>query len=433
MSTRRLLSFAIALLAACAPPPVGEAAAPPVLDAAAVQAWREDLAFLRTEMPARHGNLFHTMTRAQFDSALAAIDGALPRLTRPQAIVQIARLAALVGDGHSNVAAWRDTAIKFRELPVTFYDFEDGLFVRAARREHADLLGARVLEIGALPIDSALALAGTMIGRDNAMGPRAWAPVALAVPEIVYALGIAADPERIRLVVERDGKRRTVTLAPAGALPIRTGEPDKSWMPREGWVDARGTDPPLYLRDAADFYWYAPLPDGKALYCQLNAVQHDPADSLRGFIARAIAAADSMGAERFVLDVRHNGGGNGGLNRSVFLPLIKSRYDAPGRLYVLTSRRTWSAAQMLICEMEKYTRATFAGEPSASRGNHYGDSRRIVLPNSRMTVRVSTLYWQYWDPRDQRPWIEPRLKAPLTFADYRDGRDPVLEMVLAEP
>jgi hypothetical protein len=422
---------AVALALALAFAAAAEAAPPPVLDAEAVRAWREDLAFLRTEMPARHANLFHAMTRAQFDSALAAIDARLPALSRAQTIVELARLTAMVGDGHSNVSAWRDTAIHFRELPIALYRFEDGLYVRAATEAWTSLVGARVLEVGAVSADSALALVAPLVGHDNAMGVRAWAPVYLTIPEALYAVGIAPDPERVRLVVEREGTRRTVTLAPLGPLPMRTGETDRSWMARDGWVDARGRQQPLWLSNAANTYWYRPLPEARALYCQINAIQQKTGDSLATFMRRAIAAADSIDAGKFVIDVRLNGGGNGDWNRAIFLPLVNSRYDADGRLYVITGRRTWSAAQMLISEMEKYTHATFAGEPSASRGNHYGDSRRIVLPNSKVTVRVSTLWWQYGDPRDDRPWIEPSIPAPLTFADYRAGRDPALEAVLA--
>jgi hypothetical protein len=73
------------------------------------------------------------------------------------------------------------------------------------------------------------------------------------------------------------------------------------------------------------------------------------------------------------------------------------------------------------------------GEPAAGRGNHYGDSRRFTLPESGVTVRLSSLYWQFWDPRDDRPWIAPQLPAPLTFEAYRQGRDPALDAALAAP
>ena len=115
------------------------------------------------------------------------------------------------------------------------------------------------------------------------------------------------------------------------------------------------------------------------------------------------------------------------MNRDIVRSLIKSRYDAPGRLVVITGRRTWSAAQMLINELENIADVVFVGEPSASKGNVFGDSKKIVLPNSRLTVRVSSLYWQQSDPRDTREFIPVTVSAPLTFADYASGRDPALE------
>jgi hypothetical protein len=127
------------------------------LDTADIRRWRDDLATLRTEMPARHANLFHDMSRAQFDSALSSIDARLPQLQRQQVIVELEKLAALVGDGHSNVGPWRDSLIAFHTLPVALYWFSEGIIIRSTDSAHTDLLGARVIEIGGLPIDSAIA------------------------------------------------------------------------------------------------------------------------------------------------------------------------------------------------------------------------------------------------------------------------------------
>jgi hypothetical protein len=53
-----------------------------------------------------------------------------------------------------------------------------------------------------------------------------------------------------------------------------------------------------------------------------------------------------------------------------------------------------------------------------------GDSYRIVMPNSRVTVRVSTLWWQYVDPRGERSKIEPAIKANLAYVEFQEGRRP---------
>ena len=414
------------LLSLAAPGALAQSTSP--LDTTEVRLWREDLAFLRTEMPARHANLFHAMTRAQFDSALQAIDQRLPRIARHQVIVELEKLAALVGDGHSNVSPWRDTSAVFQQLPVALYWFEDGIFVRATTKEYAALLGARVVRIGGVRAEEALARVRPLISRDNEMGVRAWTPVLLTMPEVLHAIGLSADPTRATFLLETTTGRREVSLPATGRFPMLTGETDLTWTKRPGWADARERAPePPWLSDPQNKYWYRYLAETHSLYCQLNAIQQNPEDSLRVFFARAIATADSARAERFVLDLRLNGGGDGSLNRDIVRSLIKSRYDAPGRLVVITGRRTWSAAQMLINELENIADVVFVGEPSASKGNVFGDSKKIVLPNSRLTVRVSSLYWQQSDPRDTREFIPVTVSAPLTFADYASGRDPALE------
>ncbi len=407
---------------------VAPAASAAPLDSTQVRLWREDLAFLHSEMPAKHANLFHSMTRAQFDSAVQAVDETLPRLARHQVIVELEKLDALVGDGHSNVSPWRDTTAAFHELPVALYWFEDGLFVRAATEAQRKLVGARVVGIGGVPVDQAIERVRPLISRDNEMGVRAWAPILLTMPEVLHSVGLSSDPTRAVFGLEIAGARRDAALTSAGLFPMLTGETDRTWQKRPGWVDARDRAPdPLWLSDIGNKYWYRLLPERRTLYCQINAIQQKPEDSLNVFLTRALQAADSARVERFVLDLRLNGGGDGSWNRDILRSLVKSRYDQPGRLLVITGRRTWSAAQMLINQLENVADAMFVGEPSSSRGNTYGDSKKIVLPNSRLTVRVSSLYWQQSDPRDMRPYIEVGVPATLRFRDYAAGRDPALE------
>jgi len=419
------------LLVALAGPGASGAAhgAPAAADTAELRRWSEDLDFLAREMPARHANLFHSVRREGFDSSLAAIRSRLPALERHQVIVELMRLAASVGDGHTNVSPWRDTAIAFHRLPVALYRFGDGYHVRAATREHEGLLGAKLLRIGGVPIDSAEALVAPLIGRDNAMGVRMYAPLLLQMPEVLHAVGLSREPGAAELTLETPAGRRAVRLAAAGRFPNLSGDADRSWDVPEGWVDLRQRSaPPLWLSRTREKGWFTFVPEGRLLYCQLNEVG-EPGEAMGDFVARALAAADSAGAGRFVLDLRLNGGGNGEFGRAIVRALVRSRFDDRGRLYVITGRRTFSAAQMLICDLERWSHPIFAGEPSASRGNHHGDSRRLVLPNHRVTVRVSTLWWQYWDPRDSRPWIAPEVAAPLAVANYAAGRDPALEAI----
>ena len=86
---------------------------------------------------------------------------------------------------------------------------------------------------------------------------------------------------------------------------------------------------------------------------------------------------------------------------------------------------------MLTDDLEKHTKTLFVGEPTGASPNMYGDAEKIVLPNSGLEVWASALRWVYSEPRDNRPWIPPDIPASLASADYRLGRDPALEAVLA--
>lgn len=395
--------------------------------------WREDLRFLADEMPKQHRNLFHTMTREQFESSVKRLDKRIPSLARHQIIVEMARIVAMVGDGHTNIAPARDPKIGFRAYPVKLYLFKDGLYIRAAARESADLVGARVVRIGRATAEKACDAVREIIGRDNEMDVKFFAPFLLTMPEVLHALGLIDDMESAPFLVESRGQQRVANLKPAGPAEVMAPDTDVSWLSRPNWVDARDgakRPVPLWLRDPQNKFWFEYLPDARAVYVQFNQVGNKEGETVEAFAKRLFAFVEAKPVERLVLDLRLNRGGNGALNRPLLLGIIRStKVDQKGRLFTITGRSTWSAAQMLVNELERYTNTTFVGEPTGGKVNSYGDSHRITLPNSGITVRVSTLWWQ-GDERDRRPWTSPEVAADLTFEDYRTNNDPALNAAL---
>lgn len=65
--------------------------------------WRADLRHFSKELPRRHKNLFHSVSREEFQRAVAELDAAIPSLQDHQIIVGMLRIAARVGDGHTGV------------------------------------------------------------------------------------------------------------------------------------------------------------------------------------------------------------------------------------------------------------------------------------------------------------------------------------------
>ena len=385
--------------------------------------WQADVRFLGEELSKRHRNAFHRVKKEDFDATVKAVYDAVPSMTEDEIVVGLMKIVAKVRDGHTNVIA--RPYFRSGVYPIGFYLFNDGLYVRKAAANYSDMLGGKVLRIGKMSAADALVALGKVSFADNEMGVNQFAPLLMSVPEVLAGLKIIEEKQKLDVVVEKDGKQRSFTVAPTGSSEmLRHGLPDA--------VDAaaKTTQSPLYLRDPRNLYWYEYLKDQKILYVKHNEIGNKPDEPVDAFYRRVFEFVDANPVDKFVLDLRNNGGGNNGLNIPVVVGLIRSKINRRGKLFVITGRETFSAAQNLVNQIEKYTEAIFVGEPTAGHPNHYGDNRPFTLPNSGLTVRASTLWWQDLDPRDAREWTAPEIAAELSFSDYKAGRDPALQAVI---
>ncbi|HWG32843.1 MAG TPA: S41 family peptidase, partial [Gemmatimonadaceae bacterium] len=399
------------------------AAVPPTAALTAAQ-WRADLKFMMENLPKVHKDLYHSTSKATFDSAATALYTQIPQLSRDEIIMGMMRIVALAGDGHTNIYPTRDRAIGFHSLPIAMYFFKDGLYIRAAEIGEARIVGARVLKIGSATAQQAYDRVRPYIGRDNEMDALFFAPQLLAMPEVLHALGLSASADSAQFEVEVGGARRSVWLRAGAQVTPRPGDTDDTWRAGSGWIDARDaatTPTPLWLKQSPDtvLWWFAQIPGQRAGYVQINRVRDGDNATLEQFSDRLMAFIDTAQIDRLVIDLRLNRGGNGELR----LPLVRALLRTPkintrGKLFVLIGRSTFSAAQFLLDDLQEYSMALFVGEPSGSKGNTYGDSRQIKLPNSGITVRASVYYWQDWSPFVTRQWTAPDVAAEMSFADY---------------
>ena len=410
-----------------------------------VDAWREDLRVLASELPRRHPMPFAGLTpsgldRQTFDEAVRDLDARIPSLSRHEVVVGLQRIVALVGDGHTSINPRFDPAIGFHYLPLELHAFSDGIFVRTAERGLGELVGARVVRIGDRAAGEALAAVGEVVSHENEPFLREHGTFYLTIPEVLHALGITAEPDAATLVLEKGGREWTATVRAAGLLEPRGHDP-RGPIDTSDWVNMRPpeVDPPLWLSRQPELQWVDYQPATKTLYVAYQSSHSGPHDGepIPAFLRRVFALADSVDVERFVLDVRDNMGGESFYNRQLLLGVIRRpALDREGTFFTVIGRGVYSAAQNLVNDLERYTNVTFVGEPTGSPPGFFGDHDPLVLPNSAITVRISTLWWAPRDPRDDRPFTAPRLFVEPSSEDYRAGRDPVLEAIdawLEEP
>ena len=125
--------------------------------------------------------------------------------------------------------------------------------------------------------------------------------------------------------------------------------------------------------------------------------------------------------------MRRNGGGDNYLCENLRRELARSTVNHAGRLFVLTSPQTFSAAQNLANRLERETFALFIGEPTGSAPNLHGDSELFVGQQTGVTAMVSKLRWYDGGPDDHRQWIFPDVFTPESFADWKAGRDATMD------
>ena len=382
---------------------------------------------MAAELQQRHANLYHDVSREEFEHAVADLDRRIPSLPRNRIIVGMMRIAAMVGDGHTRIEPRKDPAFGFSSLPIKLYLFDDGLFIRAARPEQRALLGARVEAIGGVPIDEAIRRVSELASRDNTMGPKLYAPLYLAMPDILEAVELSNRRDTATLTLSRDGRRWTVTLPAAAVDPSWPPDTDISLVTSTGWVDANPGKPPTWLQAPLDYHRLIELPDRHAVYAQVNMVADINGETLGQFGDKILAKAIASNPQSIILDLRLAQGGNGDLRTDLIRDLIKAE-DVDTKLYVLTARGTFSASQFILDDLNRLTNAAFIGEPASSSPTDYGDGYKSQMPNSGISVRTAIKYWQ--SGQDMRPWIPIDLAPGYNFADYASGRDPALDTAL---
>ena len=392
------------------------------------ESWREDLAVFQRELPRVHKNLFHSMTREDFDDSVARLAARAGELDDDSIVVALARIVARVGDGHTHID-FSDPALGFHVLPLRLTIYPDGLYVDAAAREYAGLVGRRLTRIGSVTASEALERAGQITPADNDSGRKAHVTLTLIIPELLHGLGVTATASSVDLTVEGG---RTMEVKPRRFLDQETVEV----------VDAleASRTAPLYLKEfapglprrAMKNFWYEYLPASRVLYVQFNAVYWSDDGSPGSFFGKLLEFADRNPVEKLVIDVRQNGGGNNTLILPIIRGIIKrDALNQRGRLFAIIGRQTFSAAQNFVNHLQKHTNVLFAGEPSGGSPNHFGDPRPVKLPRRGLTVFVSTLWWQDLAPTDTRAATLPDIAVDLTPDDYRLGRDPVLDTLVS--
>jgi hypothetical protein len=387
--------------------------------------WRSDVDFLLQAMRQQHYIYKSRPLPEELQEQAAKLKAEVPRLSDERMLAELQRLMVYLGDGHCYVLPWGAPRVQSKGLPLRFYLFSDGLFIIDAEKGHEQWIGCRVVRFAGASAEDVMAKMSALISRDNPMGIKWIGPFLLRFRGVLEAVAMGMDAEKIRLTLEDRKGLKTETMFDPAPIPPMRGVPKliPSKLPAS-------PPPPLYLANIAHPYWLKELPQAQMVYVQFNQVMNAADEPLEAFALRLQRFLEEQQPQALIVDVRHNNGGNAEL----LPPLVNVLNDfakrrAQNKLFVITGRNTFSAAQIFISQADHLTPAIFAGEPSSSKPNFVGEENEVILPWSGAICSISNRYHESI-PGDQRVWIEPALKVELSSKDYFANYDPVLEAVL---
>jgi len=385
--------------------------------------WQEDVNYFAEEFPKRHVRLAEMVDQKTFESRAAELEKNVPQLSENEIKMGLYKLLALPVDAHSMPNVFTQK-LDWHALPMTFWLFNDGVYVVDTGREHRFLTGGKLVEIEGVPVMEAYERLRPYLAAENEFGWKERFIYPLSVVEFLQAEGIADDPQQVEMTFEtRDGLKVTLEVKPHHYVPVIY------------WSSLRKVSndtPYIIANDREDNWRFEYLEDTGTLYLQFNACQRENGDeTIEEFVARLGEWIEANEFDRLVCDIRTNGGGDAFVSRQIAgLMIGNDRIDRPGRLFVLTSRRTFSAAVMFLALIENNTKAVIVGEPTGQGPFFCGGPQPITLPNSGLQLMASSHYNSCSLFDDSRKWIMPDLLVEYTAKDYLEGRDPMMEEVL---
>jgi hypothetical protein len=427
------LDWKAAILAACIVPV-------PALAQTAAQL-KEDLDWYRREVFAVERS-YTPAARAEAERRLRVLEGALNK-TSPLAFeIEIARIVALADNGHSGVNA-TGRARRANRVAIRLATFGNEFRVLRTTEANAYLLGGKLIAIDGKPVSVARDSARTLQGGTPEWRDRT-VPLALESPEQLHVLGIAKEPGAATYTFETED-RKSITRRLVGEPGASTDamRPDflLYGLEQPGTVAMRPPNP-WSLQDAMTAFRWRTAPEIDGLVIQLRRVVNGPNQAIGQFLDSMKVRIAADRPRNVVIDMRMNTGGD--LNNARdFMKALPSL--VPGRVFVITGPVTFSAAISSVGYLEQAApeRVTIVGEESGDRLVFFAEGRPATAPNTRMMVGLATERHDYRNGcaafTDCHgavvrfpiavPSLKPDIPAPLTYAEWKAGRDPAMDAI----
>lgn len=396
--------------------------------------WKKDIEFIKNNIVELHIDPFSKISKQEFYLTLDKID--IHKNTDEQITLEISKAISLLKDGHSFVEGlqplletFMQTDLFFPSLPIRFKWLEEGIFVTETTNKHKKLLGYRLLSVNGVSAESLALQAADYFPAENGYGEKYWGVRAVSIPEILTHL---TGQKTFRFIFLSEQEEMEIMFSPedvSGMPEAPFGiNVDFSWSA----IDS-GVEKPLYLQSPKDIFQTASF--GDVLYIQIKSMNEEKPNTISAekFLCNELSSVQGSKQTNLVLDLRFNIGGETDYLNSMVKCVAASKYNKPNKLHIIVGERTFSAGQLFAVWLKEFTYAKFYGEQTPMQTHFYSNTRpSMTLPNSKLTIFLSTLFWQPTHMYRNENTFRPDRVIGYSINDLKDGTDPMLEGILKE-
>ncbi len=388
------------------------------LNAQQIKHWREDIDVMQRELEKRHIHLYHQISADFFSKEVARIKQQLPSHTETSLRIELMRLIKQVGDGHTQFAYWGGEHYCY---PLDLRMFGNELRLIGITQQHQHLLGAILVAIEDVPIAQLLPLITPILqGVENAQSEQQRLIETIRVAEVLQGLNISKSLEQTKFTFKLpDGKLQNVTLKSLSSAQF-----------------AKHNLSSLKLAQPANFTKHKISNEDIALLLSNNGqtvyldFHHYPSFfEMNSFAEDLTALLRDKKTRNVIIDLRNNGGGDFfvGLHLAWALIMVDNLNWRDG-IYVLTGRKTFSAAMSNAAQYRQLLNATLVGEPTGANPVGYQDADTFLLPHSGWKVMHSKRLYRFQDKPSAG--VQPDVLIPLEWNSYKAGEDNQLNWIL---
>jgi len=336
--------------------------------------------------------------------------------------VELLKIVAALNDGHSVVKS-KSREKLFGYLPVTTKWFKEGLYVTRVPEEYKQILGGHLKSINGVQIDDVLNKIREVLPHGNDSRFKKFAYAYLRMPGLLFGLGITESPGQANFMFSLNGEDTTIVFK-----NMEDEEYEKTIF--ISYEDISNTIP-LYQKRSSDYYWDYYDSENKIFYFKYNRVGNMKTERASSYAERMWSKVDSLEVDKFILDIRNNGGGQFAFSMSFIQGILdRPKINVPGKLFIISGYDTFSAALDILRNLEVKSNAIIVGEAPGDYAASSGDPEPYTLKNSKIEVQLSSVFHPTVFKGDMRKEIILDKVIEPSWANYSRGEDAAFNYIL---